>query len=64
MSKLESCPMCDKKRKLEKYRRMSQYNDDESNWITCCKKCKVEDDAHWKEMWREYYRDQGFGGFW
>lgn len=61
--KLSECPCCHKKRKVETRRRLCQYNDDELNWITCCKECKLEDDSHWKEMWEDYYESQGFGGF-
>jgi hypothetical protein len=48
------CPCCKKIRKLNKYRRLCRYNDDETNWLTCCAECKKEDDAHWKEMWKDY----------
>lgn len=62
--KLEKCNCCGKKRKLDTYRRLTQYCNDKDNWITCCKDCKKEDDAHWKEMWKDYYESQGFGGYW
>lgn len=60
--KLLQCSICTKKRKVETHRRLTQYNNDEDNWIACCKECKAEDDAHWKEMWKDYYESQGFGG--
>ena len=62
--KFETCPVCNKQRKLETHRRLCQYDNDENNWLTCCKECKINDDAHWKEMWAEYHNSQGFGGFW
>lgn len=62
--KLEICPCCKKKRKLTTFRRSTQYTDDSKNWLTCCKDCKKQDDAHFDAQWKDYYESQGFGGFW
>lgn len=56
------CPCCKKIKKLQKYRRLTQYHNDEVNWITCCKGCKKQDDEHWNAMWKDSYEYQGFGG--
>lgn len=63
---LTKCPCCNKQRKVQEYRRLTQYCEErsEDNWITCCKDCKAADDEHWKGMWEDYYQSQGVGGFW
>lgn len=39
----------------ERYRQRTSYNDDERNWITLCPICREDNDAHWDEMWADYY---------
>jgi C4-type Zn-finger protein len=52
---LSECPVCKKTGEVEQYRRLTQYSNDENNYITCCWQCKKEDDAYWQGMWAEYY---------
>ena len=33
---------------------MTQYEHDESNYLTACAECQDEDDAYWEERWAEY----------
>lgn len=54
--KLTECPCCKKHSEIREYRRLTQYYDEETNWIICCEDCKIADDDHWKGMWEEYYR--------
>lgn len=61
--KLSECNICHKKRKVETHRRLTQYNDDTKNWLTCCKDCISQDNEHYKAMWKDYYESQGFGGY-
>lgn len=39
-----------------RYRQNTMYNDDERNFVTLCPECRIENDEHWEEMWKEYYR--------
>ena len=38
-----------------KQRQNTQYEDDESNWVTLCPECMAECDSYWKERWAEVY---------
>lgn len=39
-----------------KWRRQNtMYVDDRSNWICLCDSCSEENDAHWRDMWADYY---------
>lgn len=59
--KLTECNICNKKRKVEEHRRLTQYADDTKNWLTCCKDCIARDNDHYRAMWKDYYESQGFG---
>lgn len=62
---LAECPCCGEQCEVKEYRRLTQYckERDADNYINCCKDCKIQDDAHWEEMWKEYYYSQGFGAY-
>ena len=62
---MKECPCCGEIKEVSIHRRLTQYCEErsEDNYIECCLDCKKEDDAHWKEMWAEYYNSQGYGGF-
>ena len=49
------CPYCGRwLRRITRERRITDYMDDESNWLTACEECHEEDDAYWEERWAEY----------
>ncbi len=49
------CPCCGRWfRKVKTQRRMTQYEHEESNYLTACQDCQDEDDAYWEERWAEY----------
>lgn len=43
-------------RLAQHYHQRTQYVDPKSNWVTLCKSCTKENDAHWDERWAEYYQ--------
>lgn len=45
---------CDSKNAV-RYHMNTRYEDEESNYITLCPVCQEACNAHWDEMWREYY---------
>lgn len=50
------CPGCARfKASIERRRQLSQYHNDESNWLTACQDCNDEADEYWRERWQEYY---------
>ena len=38
-----------------RYRMMTQYENEESNFMTLCPACQKESDDHWEEKRKEYY---------
>lgn len=49
------CPWCGRWFKYPKRRRKStQYNDEESNYVTCCIDCFEEIEEYWAERWNDY----------
>ena len=53
---LGCCPRCGRWFKYPKRRRQStQYEDEESNYVTCCAECFEEIEEYWAERWAEYY---------
>jgi hypothetical protein len=36
-------------------RQNTAYVEDERNWVTLCPECMAANDAHWKDMWDDYY---------
>lgn len=55
-SDLDTCGMCgENKRDVLRRRRNTQYFNEESNWLTCCKECFDEDWAFYEELWADYY---------
>lgn len=51
------CPgECQSFKTTIKMRRMNTaYVDEDLNYIECCNECFEEVQAHWKDMWDEYY---------
>ena len=39
----------------ERQRQNTAYCDDERNWVTLCPDCMKSNDAHWADMWADYY---------
>jgi hypothetical protein len=37
-------------------RQNTAYHDDSSNWVLLCDACFEDCQAHWSDMWAEYYR--------
>jgi len=49
------CPQCHGYLVFPRKRRMNtQYEKEESNFCTVCKRCFLEIEAHWEERWDEY----------
>lgn len=40
---------------IEKRRQNTQYENEESNWVICCESCFEVIQAHWADMWAEYW---------
>ena len=50
------CQGCNRFRgTIERRRQNTMYEDDESNYVTCCAECFEEIEAYWQERWDEYY---------
>ena len=50
------CPCCERYQQGVERRRMNtNYVEAESNFMTSCEECFEDSEAHWSEMWREYY---------
>ena len=51
------CDFCDiEDDTVVRYHQRTQYSNEEDNWVNACPFCKEMNDAHWDEMWDEYYR--------
>ena len=49
------CSGCNRfKLTIERRRQNTMYEDDESNYVTCCAECFEEIEAYWQERWDEY----------
>lgn len=51
------CPCCGEwfKRNVKSHRRITQYVDNESNYLTACPDCRLDDDDYWAMRWEDYY---------
>lgn len=49
------CPCCGRWfQDVTSQRRLTEYENEESNYLMACKECHEEDDAYWEERWAEY----------
>ena len=56
---LVKCPCCDRmSRKVQTWRRNTQYVNDELNWVRCCPECFEHDWEVFQDLWDEYNRDR------
>ena len=50
------CPLCGRYGKdIFKRRKNTEYNDEESNWVTGCGECYQAMEDYYTELWAEYY---------
>jgi hypothetical protein len=50
------CPCCRSyfKWSVTTERRLTEFSDPRSNYLTACKECHYEDDSYYEELWKEY----------
>ena len=50
------CPCCERyfRWPITTERRLTEYCDSKSNYMTACKECHYEDDTYYAERWEEY----------
>ena len=57
---LRWCPCCSSfKTRVMRRHRMTAYENDKLNHITCCHECYESDCDYWEERWEEYRGSQG-----
>lgn len=51
------CPTCERyfRYNVKTHRRNTAYVNPEKNWMTACKKCRIDDDEYFAELWKDYY---------
>lgn len=51
------CPCCERyfRRSIKTTRRNTAYVNEPDNWLTACKKCHIEDEAYFDDLWEQYY---------
>ena len=55
---LQACPLCKKKSyEVKKRRQMTQYCDDEKNYLVSCDECFEEDCEYWQERYDDLNAD-------
>jgi hypothetical protein len=48
------CEFCGITESVKEYRRLTQYADDNLNWVIACDECMAKDNEYYKERWDEY----------
>jgi protein-arginine kinase activator protein McsA len=48
------CEHCEREDAV-RYRQNTMYVDESRNWVTLCPLCAEENDAHWADLWSQYY---------
>lgn len=56
----DKCPCCEEMSySIERRRRNTSYEDDESNYLTSCLHCYAQDFEYYAERWEDYYASRG-----